>query len=77
MGLESIIRPYVAPDTEPTPFHPAGSTSTPPVRLTVGLIGGTKTFAYAQSGSTSKYMAAVHTETAVNAFDMTSGQVKG
>ena len=75
MGLEVVIRPYVAPDTGPTPFHPAGATSTPPVRLTVGLVGGTKTFAFSQSGSISSYMAAVHKEKPVKAFDMTTGKL--
>jgi hypothetical protein len=75
MGLEVVIRPYSAPDTGPTPFHPAGASSAPPVRLTVGLVGGTKTFAFSQSGSISTYMAAIHKEKAVTAFDMTTGKV--
>ncbi len=33
MTLETIIRPFVGTPVEPTPFHPAGAVSTPPVRI--------------------------------------------
>lgn len=74
-GLEGIVRPFVGTDTRPTPFHPAGAVSAPPVRLSVGLIGGNKTFSYSQNATISSYMAAVHTEKASTAFDMTTGEL--
>lgn len=76
-GLESIIRPFVGDPTGPTPFHPAGAVSAPPVRLSVGLIGGSKTFSYSQNATITSYMAAVHTEKASTAFDMTTGKLAG
>lgn len=75
MGLEVVIRPFVAPNTGPTPFHAAGTVNVPPVRFTVGLIGGNKTFSYSQSVTITSYMAAVHTEKASDAFDMTTGKL--
>lgn len=74
-GLEPIIRPFVGQTTAPVPFHPAGSTSAPMVRLSVGLVGGNKTFSWSHSTSLSSYMAAVHTEKSSNAFDMTTGKL--
>jgi hypothetical protein len=59
----------------PTPFHPAGATSTPPVRIVVGLRGGTKTFSFSGSATRSSYMEAVHRESAPSNFDMTTGKV--
>jgi hypothetical protein len=74
-GLEPIIRPFVGDQVSPRPFHPGSSTSAPPVRLSVGLVGGTKTFAFSASSSLSSYMAAVHTEKTSTAFDMTTGKL--
>jgi hypothetical protein len=74
-GLEGVIRPFVGGDVTPQPFHPGTSQSAPPVRLTIGIIGGTKTFPYSQSNSLSSYMAAVHTEKPSTAFDMTTGKL--
>lgn len=74
-GLEGIIRPFVGNDVTPTPFHPQNSNSAPPVRLAVGLIGGTKTFSFSNSTTLTSYMAAVHTEKASTAFDMSTGQL--
>lgn len=74
-GLEGVIRPFVGKSSAPTPFHPAGATSVAPVRLVVGLVGGNKTFAFSGSSTLSSYMAAVHTEKASSAFDMTTGKL--
>jgi hypothetical protein len=74
-GLEGIIRPFVGENTAPMPFHPGNSASAPPVRLAVGLVGGTKTFPFSHSTNLSSYMAAVHTEAPSTAFDMTTGKM--
>jgi hypothetical protein len=74
-GLEGIIRPFVGKSTAPTPFHGQNSASAPPVRLAVGLVGGSKTFGFSSSVTLTSYMAAVHTEKASTAFDMTTGKL--
>jgi hypothetical protein len=73
---EVIIRPFVGDSAAPTPFHPGGPVSAPPVRLSIGLTGGSKTFGWSQSSTLSSYMAQVNTEKSVTAFDMESGKVK-
>ena len=75
-GLEGIIRPFVGEPVGPQPFHTPNGPSAPPVRLSVGLVGGTKVFPYSGSSTTSTYMAAVHTEAASQAFDMSSGSLR-
>jgi hypothetical protein len=77
MTLETVIRPFVGTRTEPTPFHPAGATNAPPVRLVIGLVGGNKTFSWSHSTSLSAYMAQVHREKPSDAFDMSTGKLKG
>ena len=74
-GLEGIIRPFVGEQVGPQPFHPGNSQSAPQVRLSIGLVGGTKTFSYSGSSSMSMYMAAIHKEKPSKAFDMTSGHL--
>ena len=74
-GLEGIIRPFVGEQVGPQPFHPGSSQSAPPVRLSVGLIGGSRTFSYSGNSSSSMYMAAVHTEKSQSIFDMSSGKL--
>lgn len=76
-GLEPIIRPFVGQDVGPTPFHPQGGASAPPVRISIGLIGGSKTFGFSNSSSLSSYMAAVHKEQGTNIFDMSTGKLAG
>lgn len=76
-GLEGIIRPFVGVQSAPTPFHPAGASSTPPVRLNIGIVGGNKVFTWSGNSSLSSYMAAVHTEATSTAFDMTTGKLVG
>jgi hypothetical protein len=76
-GLEGVIRPFVGGQVSPQPFHPGSSQSAPPVRLAVGLVGGTKTFPFSSSVSLSSYMANVHTEKPSDAFDMTTGKLAG
>jgi hypothetical protein len=73
MTLETIIRPFVNDPVTPQRFQPGSSTSAPPVRLAIGIIGGTKTFSFSSSVNLSSYMAQVHTEQASDAFDMSSG----
>lgn len=74
-ALEPIIRPFVGDNIAPTPFHPQGGASVPPVLLSVGLVGGTKTFSFSQSATLTSYMAAVHTEKPSDAFDMSTGKL--
>ena len=74
-GLEGIIRPFIGQNAAPTPFHPDGVVNAPPVRLTVGAIGGTKTFAWSQSYTLTSYMADVHKEDTSTAFNMATGEL--
>jgi hypothetical protein len=60
--LESIIRPFVSPDVAPSPFHPAGAVGVPPVRVTIGLKGGGRTFSFSASASISFRMGNKHKE---------------
>jgi len=76
-GLESIIRPFGPPSVDPTPFHPFSGSSQPSIRFAIGIVGGNKTFSFSQSATLTSYMAAVHTEKSVTAFDMTTGQLSG
>jgi len=62
--LETIVRPFAAPDVTPTPFHPAGAVGVPQVRVTVGLKGGTRTFSFSASSTISFRMGNKHKETA-------------
>lgn len=75
-GMEGVVRPFVGSSVSPSPVHRPGAVSAPPVRFAIGEVGGTKTFSYSGSSSLSSYMAVVHTEKTVNAFDMTTGEVK-
>lgn len=77
MTMETIIRPFIGTAVDPTPFHPGNAQSAPPVRLAIGVVGGTKTFAFSHSTNISSYMAAVHTEKASTAFDMSTGKLRG
>lgn len=74
--METIVRPFVGETTTPTREFAPGGASAPMVRLAVGQVGGSKTFSYSGSSSLSSYMAAVHTEKSVDAFDMQTGKVK-
>lgn len=75
-GLEGVIRPFVGHSVAPIPIHRAGARNVPPVRFSIGEVGGTKTFSYSGSSSLSSYMAAVNTEKTSTAFDMTTGQLR-
>lgn len=75
-GMEGIIRPFVGKEVAPRAIHQAGGRAQPPVRLAVGIIGGTKTFSYSGSSSLSSYMMAVNTEKPSTNFDMTTGDVR-
>ena len=75
MGLEVVVRPFAEPDNGPPQFHPAGAVGVPPVRLTVGLVGGTKQYAFSMSATAATKMAAVHTEKTQNVFDMSTGKL--
>jgi len=74
-GLEGVIRPFAGVGTGPAVIRKPGAVDTPPVRWSVGLIGGSKTFAYSGNSSLSSYMAAVHTEKTSDAFDMSTGKL--
>lgn len=75
-GLEGIIRPFAEKSVSPVPIHQQGANSVAPVRLAVGLVGGSKTFSYSGSSTLSSYMAAVHTEKTSRAFDMATGELR-
>lgn len=75
-GLEGIVRPFVGRDVTPTPFHTAGAVNVPPVLLSIGIIGGTKTFSFSGSMTLTSYMAAVHKESSSRAFDMSTGKLR-
>jgi hypothetical protein len=62
--LESIIRPFAAPDVAPSPFHTPGAQGAQPVLVSVGLKGGTKTFTWSASSSRSTRMGNKHKERA-------------
>lgn len=76
-NMEGIVRPFTGADVTPKKeFSPAGQ-SAPVVRIALGEVGGNKTFSYSGSSSISSYMAAVHTEKPSDAFDMTTGKLRG
>ena len=60
--FESTINSFVHEDVTPTPFQQPGVVGVPPVRVTVGLKGGTKTFNTSYSFSRSTKLGAVHSE---------------
>jgi hypothetical protein len=62
--IEGIFRPFAERDVTPLPFHPAGAVGAAPVRVTVGLKGGTKTFSWSTSASRSTRMGNKHKEKA-------------
>ena len=64
--LETIITPFVGEDVTPTPFTQPGSVGVPPVRVSIGLKGGTKTFTTSYSFSRATKLGAVHKETEAN-----------
>lgn len=76
-GLEPIIRPFMGDQVTPQRFIPDSGNSAPPVRLAVGIVGGTKTFSFSNSTNLSSYMASVHTEKPSNVFDMSTGELRG
>jgi hypothetical protein len=62
MTIESIIRPFVGRDVTPKPFTKPGSVGVPNIHISVGLVGGTKTFGTSGSGASATLMGNVHTE---------------
>jgi hypothetical protein len=77
MSLESVVRPFAGQDVTPTKIVQGNAGPSAPVRLVIGLYGGTKTFAYSGSSTLTSYMANVHTEKPSTAFDMTTGELHG
>lgn len=75
-GLEGIIRPFAEKSVSPVPVHQQGANAVAPIRLAIGLVGGTKTFSYSASSSLSSYMASVHTEKESRVFDMSTGKLR-
>lgn len=73
--METIVRPFVGQDVTPTKEYTPNGASAPMVRIAVGQLGGTKTFSFTGSSTSSSYMAAVHTEKPSTAFDMSTGQL--
>ena len=74
MTIEAIVRPFQTENTFPTPFTEENQPGAPPVRIAVGIRGGTKTFAYSGSYTVTTYMMAVHKETNVSTFDYKTGK---
>lgn len=64
MTLESIVRPFATEDVTPQKYIKPGVIGVPPVRVSVGLKGGTKTFSFSGSSSTSTRIGHKHTEKA-------------
>jgi hypothetical protein len=77
MSLESVVRPFAGQDVTPVKIVQGNAGPSAPVRLVIGLYGGTKTFAYSGSSTLTSYMANVHTEKPSTAFDMTTGELHG
>lgn len=76
--LEGIFRPFETQDVGPTPFYPPGAVGVPPVRIAIGSIGGTRTFAYQGSLHETFYLGTIRTESAVpNLFDFATGLAVG
>jgi hypothetical protein len=63
-NMETIIRPFADVDVTPSRFIPPGTVGVPPVRVQVGLKGGTKTFSSSGSSSLSTRIGHKHTEAA-------------
>lgn len=61
---ETIIRPFETEPTSPSPFTTPGEIGVPLVRVQVGLKGGSKTFSYSYSATTTTYILRVHKERA-------------
>jgi len=76
-AMERIVRPFSNEDVTPTPFHPAGAVGVPPVRLSIGLKGGTKTFSYSGSSSNSTRIGHKHTEKAPTSAALQDALSKG
>ena len=62
MTIETIVRPSETQDTFPTPFTEPAQPGAAPVRIAVGIKGGSKTFAYSGGYTVNTYMVAVHKE---------------
>ena len=62
--IETIIRPFIGDDSAPDKYQKPGSVGVPPVRVSVGLKGGTKTFSFSASSSFSTRIGHKHTEKA-------------
>jgi hypothetical protein len=65
-NLETIVRPFADVDVTPQAFIPPGTVGVPPVKVSVGLKGGTKTFSTNASSGFSTYMGSTHTESSPN-----------
>lgn len=66
MSLENFVRQLETPSLGPQRYYPPGVIGVPPVRRSVGLRGGTKTFNYSLDVTTELYMAQINTESAPN-----------
>jgi hypothetical protein len=62
MTLEAIVRPFVGEDVTPAPFHPPSAAAVTLVRISVGLKGGSRTFAFSASSTRSTRMGEKHKE---------------
>lgn len=62
MSMEQIVRPFVGDFATGVTVRP-GTTAVPPVRVSVGLVGGTKFFTTAGNSSRSTRIGHVHQET--------------
>ena len=62
MSLEPVIRPFQDQDVTPVRYVKPGQAGVPPVRVTIGIKGGTKTFTFTGSANVSTKLGAVHKE---------------
>ena len=61
---EAIVRPFQSGGVDPLPFHPTGQVGVPLAKIRVGQKGGSKTFGYSFSATTTNYMIRIHKENA-------------
>lgn len=61
---EAFIRPFQSGGVDPQPFDIPGQIGVPMIRVQAGMHGGSKTFAYSFSATTTTYILRVHKERA-------------
>lgn len=62
MTIETVVRPFSNPSVTPTPFTNPGAVGVPNVKIQVGAVGGSKTFSFSFSCTSTSYMVRIHRE---------------